>query len=234
MSNPYFQFKQFSVWHDKCAMKVGTDGVLLGAWVRVDSATCSVLDVGAGTGLIALMIAQRHAEAEIDAVEIDREACEQASDNVGKSPFKSRINVIHQSFPEYATAKTYDLIVSNPPFFAHSLKSPDRKRNAARHDDTLPLRLLIGHATEMLSENGRIALLLPVQLSEELDFVTATHRLFQTRRTDVIPAEGLAPKRFLTELSAQNLPKKTDTLVLETACRERTRQYRELTEDFYL
>jgi tRNA1Val (adenine37-N6)-methyltransferase len=238
MSNPYFRFKKFAVWHDKCAMKVGTDGVLLGAWVPVaDDATRSVLDVGAGTGLVALMIAQRNAEAEIDAIEIDEDACMQAFGNVEKSPFKNRIKIIHQSFPEYVTAKKYDLIVSNPPFFAHSLKSPDQKRNAARHNDMLPLRLLIGHATKMLSERGRIALILPVQLSEELDFIIATHGLYQIRRTDVIPAEGLKPKRFLIELSAKNLPGKrhaTNTLVLETNERKRTLQYQELTKDFYL
>ncbi|MDR1114880.1 MAG: methyltransferase [Tannerella sp.] len=238
MSNPYFRFKQFTVWHDKCAMKVGTDGVLLGAWVPVaDNVTRSVLDVGAGTGLVALMIAQRNTEAEIDAVEIDKDACIQASENVEKSPFKNRIKVIHQSFPEYAIAKKYDLIVSNPPFFAHSLKSPDQKRNAARHNDTLPLRLLIGHATKMLSEYGRIALILPAQLSEELDFIIATHGLYQIRRTDVISAEGLISKRFLIELSSKNLPGKrlaTDTLVLETNERKRTLQYQELTKDFYL
>ncbi|MDR1381793.1 MAG: methyltransferase, partial [Tannerella sp.] len=128
---PCFQFRQFSVRHDRCAMKVGTDGVLLGAWVSVGDGTLSVLDIGTGTGLIAMMIAQRNAAAAVDAIDIDREACEQASENIENSPFKGRISVIHQSFPEYATAKKYGLIVSNPPFFARSLKSPDGKRNMA-------------------------------------------------------------------------------------------------------
>jgi tRNA1Val (adenine37-N6)-methyltransferase len=218
-------------------MKVGTDGVLLGAWVPVDNTTCSVMDIGTGTGLIALMIAQRNTSAEIDAIEIDKEACEQSFENIEKSPFKSRINVIHQSFPEYTTAKKYDLIVSNPPFFADSLKSPDQKRTAARHNDTLPLRLLIEHAMKMLSEDGRLAFILPIQLSGELDFIIATHRLYRIRRTDVISVEGSMSKRFLIELSAKNLPGKrhtTDILVLETNERKRTRQYQELTKDFYL
>jgi tRNA1Val (adenine37-N6)-methyltransferase len=238
MSNPYFQFKQFTVWHDKCAMKVGTDGVLLGAWVSLRQTTSSVLDVGAGTGLIAMMIAQRKADAAIDAIDIDREACRQASENIEKSPFKGRITVIRRSFPEYATAKKYDLIVSNPPFFAHSLKSPDGKRTLARHNDTLPLKLLIEHATGMLSEQGRIALILPVPLSSELDFIIATHRLYRIRRTDVVPTEESNPKRFLIELSPRNLPEKsltTDTLILESKNgRQRTHEYRELTKDFYL
>jgi tRNA1Val (adenine37-N6)-methyltransferase len=237
MSNPYFQFKQFSVWHDKCAMKVGTDGVLLGAWTAVDCATSFVLDVGAGTGLVAMMIAQRNTNAVVDAIDIDKDACEQASENIEKSPFKGRINVIHQSFPEYTAAKKYDLIVSNPPFFANSLKSPDGKRSMARHNDTLPLKQLIGHATGMLSEHGRIALILPISLSGELDFIIATHRLYRTRRTDVVPAEGLKSKRFLIELSPKRTPGKyaaTNTLVLETRERTRTPQYQKLTNDFYL
>jgi tRNA1Val (adenine37-N6)-methyltransferase len=219
-------------------MKVGTDGVLLGAWTSVDHTTSSVLDIGAGTGLLAMMIAQRNTEAKIDTVEIDKDACTQASENIKNSPFKGRINVIHQSFSEYTVTKKYDLVVSNPPFFARSLKSPDEKRNIARHSDTLPLSLLIGHATEMLSENGRIALILPIQCSEEFDFIIATHRLFRIRRTNVIPVEGLKPKRFLIEISPHNFHKKkptTDTLILEMRNeRKRTHEYQELTKDFYL
>jgi tRNA1Val (adenine37-N6)-methyltransferase len=237
MSNPYFQFKQFVVRHDRCAMKVGTDGVLLGAWVAVDCATSAVLDVGTGTGLVAMMIAQRNTAAVVDAIDIDKNACEQAAGNIENSPFRGRINVIHQSFSEYEAGKKYDLIVSNPPFFAHSLKSPDGQRSLARHNDTLPLKRLIGHAAGMLAERGRIALILPVSLSGELDFIIATHRLYRTRRTDVVPAEGRKPKRFLIELSPGRTPGKepaTDTLVLATNERTRTRQYRALTNDFYL
>ena len=235
MSNPYFRFKQFIVWHDKCAMKVGTDGVLLGAWTTVGPTTASVLDVGTGTGLIALMIAQRNPEATIDAIEIDANACVQATENIGNSPFRDRINVIHRSFTEYTTTKKYDLIISNPPFFAHSLKSPNEKRNLARHNETLPLRGLIEQAAGMLVANGRIAIILPVALSKTLDFILATHRLFQLRRTDVIPIAGTNAKRFLIELSPQNLPgKTTDTLILSGIERQRTHEYRELLKDFYL
>ena len=238
MPNPYFQFKKFTVWHDKCAMKVGTDGVLLGTWVTVFPED-SVLDVGTGTGLIAMIVAQRNCNAIINAIDIDESACGQAIENIEKSPFKDRINVIHKSFADYRTDKKYDLIISNPPFFKKSLKCPDEKRSMARHNDSLPLKQLIEHAVTMLSENGRIALILPIQLSEELDFIIATHRLFAIRRTKIIPAEGLHPKRFLIELSTKNITEKYDvkaanTLTLETKDRKRTQQYAELTKEFYL
>ena len=264
MPNPYFQFKKFTVWHDKCAMKVGTDGVLLGTWVAVlrESNTdanntelpCSnsgshvsesqeyccnkknyVLDVGTGTGLIALITAQRDSRAVIDAIDIDKDACGQAIENIDRSPFKDRINVVHQSFIEYTPERKYDLIISNPPFFKKSLKCPDEKRSMARHNDSLPLKQLIEHAVSMLSENGRIALILPVQLSDELDFIIATHRLFIVRKTIIIPAEGLTAKRFMIELSTKNITRiEENTLTLETNGRKRTEQYAELTKEFYL
>ena len=242
MPNPYFQFKKFTIWHDKCAMKVGTDGVLLGAWATVftEQQTFSVLDIGTGTGLIAMIIAQRNGNAIVDAIDIDKNACGQATENIEKSPFKERINVIYKSFADYSTEKKYDLIISNPPFFKNSLKCPDEKRSMARHNDSLPLKQLIEHALTMLSENGRIALILPIQLSEELDFIIATHRLFVIRRTEIIPVEGLHPKRFLIELSTKNITEKetngevVNIITLETKDRKRTQQYSELTKEFYL
>jgi tRNA1Val (adenine37-N6)-methyltransferase len=238
MPNPYFQFKKFTVWHDRCAMKVGTDGVLLGAWATVlpDENLFYVLDIGTGTGLIAMIIAQRYDNAKIDALDIDKNACEQAIENVEKSPFKDRITVIHKPFMHYSTTTKYELIISNPPFFKDSLKCPDGKRNMARHNDSLPLKQLIEHAMTMLSENGRIALILPTQLSEELDFIIATHRLFIVRRTDIIPVEGLQPKRVLIELSTRNFPdnKTVNTLTLETKDHKRTIQYSDLTKKIYL
>lgn len=236
MSNSYFQFKQFTVWHDKCAMKVGTDGVLLGAWSSIDK-PYSVLDIGTGTGLIALMIAQRSPEAKIDAIDVDEEACIQAAENIKRSPFKDKIHIIHQSFRKYTTEKKYNLIVSNPPYFSDSMKSPDKKRNAARHNDSLPLKQLIEHAITMLSDNGKIALVLPATSSGEIDFILATHCLHTLRRTDVVSVEGLKPKRFLIEISGKapsGYASQTDTLVLATNNQERTQQYNDLTKDFYL
>ena len=235
MPNPYFQFKHFTVWHDKCAMKVGTDGVLLGAWCTVDMCV-NVLDIGTGTGLVAMMIAQRKDDAIIDAVDIDECACSQAINNVMASPFRNRISIIHKPFLEYKAEKKYDLIISNPPYFVNSLKSPDQKRSEARHNDSLPLKQLIEHAVTMLSENGLISLILPTQLSADIDFIISTHRLFIVRRTEVISIEGLQPKRFLIEISKKTPVEYTQnsTLILETAEKIRTQQYKELTKDFYL
>jgi tRNA1Val (adenine37-N6)-methyltransferase len=258
MSDSSFQFKRFTVRHDQCAMKVGTDGVLLGAWATVaftDARPANrdatalrqaerrsdrrflALDVGTGTGLIALMIAQRNAEADVDAVDSDRDACKQAAENVERSPFKDRVHVFHQPFSAYATERKYDLIVSNPPYFSDSLKSPDKKRSAARHNDSLPLKLLIEHAMTMLADDGKIALILPVSSSVEIEFILSTHRLFLLRRTSVVSVEGLKPKRFLIELSAKAPPgyaPVTDQLILTTAKQERTQAYNRLTNDFYL
>ena len=241
MSNHIFHFKQFSIRQDRCAMKVGTDGVLLGAWADISgppgSLIFNVLDVGCGTGLIALMIAQRNDKAEIDALDKDKDACEQATENVENSLFKDKIQVIRQSFFDYSSEKKYDLIISNPPFFRNALSCPDKKRNAARHNDSLPLKQLIEHAMPLLSEHGRIALILPTSASAEIDFIIATHRLYERRRTNVITIEGACPKRFLIEMSLRNSPKQDEsdkTLLLETVNHKRTAQYQSLTEDFYL
>jgi tRNA1Val (adenine37-N6)-methyltransferase len=238
-------------------MKVGTDGVLLGAWITAASTGVihanrhttlrntnhnnnpifSVLDVGTGTGLIAMMIAQRKPNAEIDAIDIDKEACKQAAENIEKSPFKGRIRVLHRSFPEYTTEKKYDLIVSNPPYFSDSMKSPDKKRNAARHNDSLPLKLLIEHAMTLLSDDGKIALILPITCSDEVDFIIATHRLYIIRRTEVVSVEGSKPKRFLIEMSGKTSSghtSATDLLTLATSKFKRTQEYNNLTKDFYL
>jgi tRNA1Val (adenine37-N6)-methyltransferase len=236
MAKDYFQFKQFTVWQDRCAMKVGTDGTLLGALL---GASCSslnkrILDAGTGTGLVALMLAQRFPTAQIDAIDIDEEACIQAADNICRSPFKDRIRVVQQSFLDFSSEQKYDLIASNPPYFERSLKSPDAVRNLARHSDSLPLRRLVSHARTMLDANGLIALILPVQLSDELNFTVSTNGLFLVRRTEIVSIEGTSPKRFIVELSPKPHPPQHETLVLETADHRRTHQYSALMEDFYI
>ena len=170
MANPYFQFKQFTVWHDKCAMKVGTDGVLLGAWCCVENIT-RILDVGCGTGLISLMLAQR-CQAEIDAVDIDEAACIQARENADRSPFGDRLQIFHRPFANFvnesAGIRQYDCIVSNPPYFIDSLKCPDKQRNQARHTDTLTLEELIEGSKQLLAPQGKLYLILPFDQREIL------------------------------------------------------------------
>lgn len=235
MANSYFQFKQFTIRHDLCAMKVGTDGVLLGAWADVRCCR-KILDIGTGTGLIALMLAQR-CTAGADAIDIDTDACNQAVKNVADSPFAGRIRVIQADFASYAAGCTdkYDLIVSNPPYFIDSLKCPDGKRNLARHTDTLLLADLIKGSGKLLTTNGRIALILPFEQLHILLTIAKENQLYPCRRTDVLPLPGALPKRLLIELSLQQqIPPPSDTLVIEEARHQYTEAYTALTKDFYL
>lgn len=236
MANPYFRFKKFTIYHDKCAMKVGTDAVLLGAWA--DTSFCrNILDIGTGTGIIALMLAQR-SQATVEAIDIDKEACVQATENAAASPYTERIKVVHASCADFAASnqqKRYDLIVSNPPYFINSLKCPDNKRTVARHTDTLLLSDLIREAQTLLSPSGRIALVLPYERLEEVKALASANHLYICRQTDVIPTPGAAPKRLLVELSTteENI-KNRDTLTIEEARHQYTPAYIALTKEFYL
>lgn len=236
MANPYFRFKKFTVYHDKCAMKVGTDAVLLGAWA--DTTFCrNILDIGTGTGIIALMLAQR-SQAAIDAIDIDKEACVQATENAAASPYTERIKVVHASCADFVASnqqKRYDLIVSNPPYFINSLKCPDNKRTVARHTDTLLLSDLIREVRPLLSPSGRIALVLPYERLEEIKALALANHLYICRQTDVIPIPGAIPKRLLVELSTteKNI-KNRDTLTIEEARHQYTPEYIALTKEFYL
>ncbi|GHU08856.1 tRNA1(Val) (adenine(37)-N6)-methyltransferase [Alphaproteobacteria bacterium] len=234
MQKDSFQFKQFTIRQHLCAMKVGTDGVLLGAWAKIAAHT---IDVGTGTGLIALMLAQRDSEALIDAIEIDENACLQAKDNALASPFADRIRVFHSSLSVYAanTEMKYDLVISNPPYFEQSLKGPNQKRNAARHTDSLPLEDLIEKGRSLLSPTGRIALVLPADREDHLRGVAVENQLNVIRLTRVIPKAGAHPKRILTELSADfALHCTPDTLQIEDSPGKYSTGYIELTMNFYL
>jgi tRNA1Val (adenine37-N6)-methyltransferase len=237
MSNPFFRFKQFTIRHDQCAMKVGTDGVLLGAWAEV-AACRTILDVGAGTGLIALMVAQRNENAVIDGVEIDPDTYRQAAENVAASPFAQRVRMYQASFHDFActTTQRYDLIISNPPYFVRSLKCPDDKRRLARHSDELSLAGLVAGSIPLLSPGGRLALILPFLQRDEPGHAALSRELHCVRRTEVSPVENAAPKRLLAEFSLlpPPAPVETGSLILEDARHQRTTAYYELTRDFYL
>ncbi|MCD7848911.1 MAG: methyltransferase [Parabacteroides sp.] len=236
MPNPYFQFKQFTIRHDKCAMKVGTDGVLLGAWAATEGCD-RILGIGTGTGLIALMLAQR-SKAVIDAIDIDAGACLQAEENAEASPFAGRIRVIHSGLADFAStaACQYDLIVSNPPYFADSLKCPDRQRSTARHTDTLPLDALLHDGRKLLAPGGRLALILPYDRKEHLMDCIRKENLFPSREISVIPVPGAQPKRILIELTAEMpaSPVSTGELTIEIERHRYTGEYIDLTKDFYL
>ena len=236
MANPYFQFKRFTVWHDRCAMKVGTDGALLGAWADVGGRR-RILDVGTGTGLIALMLAQRNEAALVDAIDIDADACAQARSNAAKSPFAGRIHIHHTPLADYRPPEgtRYDLIVSNPPYFADSLPCPDDKRRVARHAGSLDLPDLLRDSLALLAPDGLIALILPFDRRETLLAHAREASLYPVAETHVSSVEGKAPKRLLVALSpriaeaARAIP-----LAIETPEHHYTEGFTRLMRDFYL
>ncbi len=234
--NSYFQFKQFRIIQERSAMKVGVDGVLLGAWA-VTSGANRMLDIGTGTGLIALMLAQKNASAQIDAIEIDRDACEEAAFNVQQSDWSDRIKLYCQSFQEFAakTENKYDLIVSNPPFFSNGVKAPSETRAQARHADALPLDVLISGAAKLLNENGRIALVLPVEQLQGLENLAKINGFFLFRLCRVKPNPVKPDFRILVELANEPVACQEENLMIEfEKHHDYTPEYRELTKDFYL
>ena len=235
MSNNFFRFKQFTVYQDHCAMKVGTDGVLLGAWWEL-SVCSNVLDIGTGTGLIALMIAQRNAKASIDAIDIDEGCILQAKQNIIQSPFAHRVCVQQYSFRDFVQQidKKYDLIISNPPYFQNALKPPSLSRSYARHTDTLSFYEIISERVSLLTENGRIALILPHEFKKSILAHAATVNLFAHRITNVFPLFHKPAKRLLIEFGRQEVACVEDNLIIERGRHQYTDEFKALTVDFYL
>jgi len=233
-----FQFKQFSIQQDRCAMKVGTDGVLLGAWAPINHRPFSVLDIGAGTGLIALMLAQRSHAEQIDAIEIDENAFEQCVDNFENSPWNDRLFCFHASlddFMEDLEDEEYDLIVSNPPFYSEDYKTENESRDLARFQDALPFEDLVEAASVLLSETGVLALIVPHKEEERLIALAKAWDLFPLKITHVKGTPTSEIKRSLVAFSfteTRELP--IDELIIETARHQYTAEYIALTQDFYL
>ncbi len=236
MANPYFAFKQFTVYHDRCAMKVGTDGVLLGAWVNVVGAS-KMLDVGAGTGLIALMMAQR-SEGFIHGVELDENAFLQAGENVKRSPWADRITLFHNTFQQFAreSTGTYDLVVSNPPYFRNSLKPPAKGRSLARHDDHLSYESLLFYTSGILSDTGRLAVILPASGFSDFEQIARFQGLYPLRLTRVRPHPGKNYSRYLAEFSRDAKSNCVSNIltIKEKDNGNYTREYIELTRAYYL
>lgn len=216
-------------------MKVGTDGVLLGAWSDITECE-NVLDIGTGTGLIALMIAQRNAKSVIDAIDIDERCIMQARQNVIQSSFAARINVQQQSFQGFAQQidKKYDLIISNPPYFQNALKSPLLSRSYARHADTLSFYDVVSKGVSLLAETGRIVLILPHEFKQAVLTQAATVNLYAYKITNVFPVPHKPPKRLLIELRHHAVECVEDDLVIERERHKYTEEYIALTKDFYL
>ena len=245
MGSPNFRFKQFTVWHDRCAMKVGTDGVLLGAWCPLATATSEgeykVLDIGTGSGLIALMLAQRATSIDdtpivIDTIDIDASAAEQAKFNFEQSPWSKLLRIYQSSLQEWQSEKEYDLIVSNPPYFQSSLKNPDAQRATARHTDSLSYNELIAHSERLLRRNGILALVLPIEAEEEILSLAAAAGLSPIAITYVHTKPGKPVKRILMALTKGDAVGEVDGnhFYIESADSPRSEEYKKLTEEFYL
>jgi tRNA1Val (adenine37-N6)-methyltransferase len=234
MANNYFEFKQFTIYQDGSAMKVGTDGVLLGAWANTNNKK-HILDIGTGTGLIAIMAAQRNNIAVIDAIEIDTEASKQALENVKRTKWSDRINIVNSSLQDYITDKKYDLIISNPPFFNNSTKAAGKQRTDARHTYSLPHNDIVLFAKKHLADNGVLSLILPVNEGEDFIKFGKENLLYCSKKTFVIPKPDSQPKRLLLEFSLQNCDTQIDCFTSETEKRHiYTEEYKKLTKDFYL
>ena len=234
--NKPFQFKKFQVNQDRCAMKIGTDGVLLGAWTSINNNPCSVLDIGAGTGLLSLMIAQRSAIETIDALEVDTNAYEQCVENFENSAWADRLFCYHASLLEFVEEieDKYDLIICNPPFYTEDYKTEDKARDLARFNDAMPFNHLVYAVSNLLSEKGLFSVVIPFK--EEQDFINLASKvaLFPNRILHVKGNQHSAIKRSLIEFSFQNITIKTSELIIETSRHNYTDDYINLTRDFYL
>ncbi len=228
-----FKFKQFAIRHEHAAMKVGTDGVLLGAWTSTNHAT-RILDIGTGTGLIALMLAQRTTDqTKIEAIEIEQHAYEEACTNVEQSPWKNRIQVFHQSLQDFSS-KPFDLIVCNPPFFNNSLKPPDGKRILARHADTLPMHIVATHCKQLLNPNGIVSMIIPCIDQPKIESIFLQENLHCFRTTYIKSTIHKNPERCLVSFDTGANPKTIDEIVIIDGNGNRTKEYTALTKDFYL
>ncbi|MBR1427417.1 MAG: methyltransferase [Prevotella sp.] len=225
MANDFFHFRQFTVKQDKCAMKVGTDGVLLGAWANANG---RVLDVGTGTGLIALMLAQRFPKCQVTGIDIDSNACCQAHENVMSSPFSERIKVFEKSIQMF-NADSYDSIVCNPPFFMDALLGPDEQRNIARHTASLSYRDLFDSVARLLKGDGEFSAVIPSDCRDAFEQEAVFHGLFPSRICAVKTTPIKSPKRHLLAF------RKTPVQQVEyTELLIGSNEYQEMVKDFYI
>lgn len=233
--NDSFRFRQFLVRQEQCAMKVGTDGVLLGAWAHGGQ---RMLDVGSGTGLIALMLAQRYPEARVDAIDIDYGARLQTVENVANSPFWQRIafyqTELQSFYPKekdddgFEEEVLYDAIVCNPPFFIDSLKCPDAQRTLARHADSLPFNELMSSASRLLSTGGEVSVVIPSDLRSKMDEAAILANLFPYRVCDFVTNKRKPARRVLLSYTIRPRRMEHETITIGDE------SYKQLTSDFYL
>jgi tRNA1Val (adenine37-N6)-methyltransferase len=233
MSASIFQFKKFAIQQERCAMKVGTDGVLLGAWVRVPNEG-KILDIGTGTGLIALMMAQR-TDAFIDAIDIDFSAFEQASENVQSSPWNDHVRVLHSSLNDFKPGYRYDLIVSNPPYFIDSYAASDEARNLARSASaSLSYEDLLFGVGRLLTNTGKFSAILPYKEGQYFRELAEQSGLICIKLSKVKTGRDKPFKRVLMEFSRREEEFQEEELVIHFDNREFTEEYKKLTSDYYM
>ena len=235
MANDYFRFKQFTIHQNNCAMKVGTDGTLLGAWAQAPENPCRILDVGTGTGLIALMMAQRYPHASIVGIDIDSSAVVQANSNVKASPFHDQIRIYEADICHYVSIQPFDAIICNPPFFDNDLICPDNQRAMARHAIALRYQDLIHAAYSFLKSEGTFSVIIPSKnrTQFESEAILAGFNILRICHVKTTPYK--APKRCLIEFKKSPVSERIETCeVIEDTSGVRSEWYRHLTEDFYI
>ena len=233
MSNSYFNFKQFTIRQDNSAFKVGTDGVLLGACAHLTGVT-RILDIGSGTGLIAIMLAQR-CNAEIVAIEPDYESFIQCLENVGHCRWKERIGVVNAKLQDYESDEKFDLIVTNPPYFSDSLKNPDPRKSASRHNDSLSNEELLKGASRLITEGGRLQVILPYVEGNILIAEAIEYGFFCNNILKIRPLQTSEIRRLIMTFSRQKIGTTEKFLTIEQGKRhEFTEEYKKLVSEFYL
>lgn len=233
MGDNVFRFKKFAVNQSRSAMKIGTDGVLLGAWCEVDKAN-HILDVGCGTGLISLMLAQKNATADIKAIDIDSAAVDEANGNFSNSQWADRLSAKVCNYAEYDNSVKFDAIVSNPPFYTERVYSPDDRRSAARQCESLPFEVLFRKSFELLTECGTLSIITPANCRELVEYCAGESDFWLKRRTEVLTKRGKMAKRILWEFSKSEVKPGRSQLIINGEDGQKTEEYISLTNTFYL
>ena len=229
-----FHFKSFSIKQEQSAMKVGTDGVLLGAWVNPKSYPHHILDIGTGTGLIAIMLGQRFTRSQIHAIDIDQASAEEALFNAQSSPWSERLNITHCALQDYNPSNKYDLIVSNPPYFRNTTLSNNKSRALARNNLSLSLEYLIERSYDLLYENGELALIVPSNEFETIQSLAVKFNFYISKLCWVKGNNQSPIKRLLTVLSKKKKNLEEKNFTIEDSRHNYTQEYKNLCQDFYL